>query len=155
MSGNSYENNNTDSYNGCDYTYETCSTSVINYITKDITTQNTVTDTTFKGNEVIDYSISPKGVTKALIDTKRGIVTFEKYNSDWCGEVTLSLETCSEDSQEEQYIHDITVNFESEDSTSEDSWEYSVSDDIIELTGEEKQETSGGRNPHRSNAKKN
>lgn len=87
----------------------------VNYVSKSVVTQENETDITFKGNEVINYSIVPEGVAKASINTLKGIVTFEKYDPDWCGEVTLNLETQQGDDSSQHYVHNFSINFESDD----------------------------------------
>ena len=113
-------------------------------VVKRISTPNNEVKTTFKGDSVVSYSIEPKGVAKALIDTNVGIITFEKYDDEWYGEVTLNLET---ESGDETYTSEYYVTFNEDGIEEEDVEENAMidleNDDVEMLSDEEEDETEG------------
>lgn len=125
---------------------EVCDTENISVpqIVKRLTTPNSEINTTFKGEQVIGYSLEPEGVVKALIDTTSGIISFEKYDEEWYGEIHLSLQT--ESGENEQYNSDYTVCFEEQVEEIEEVEEdfVDVEDDIEILSDEDNEETFGG-----------
>lgn len=111
------------------------------YISKTLITSSDEINATFRGAQVVSFSLEPKGVVRAQINLNSGIVTFEKYESDWYGEIVLNLQT--ESSEDEQFMYDFNVKFESEGSETEYSEEYDYKDVEI-LSNEEIDDIDGG-----------
>ncbi len=125
-----------------------------NCITKKLFTDSDFIETGFDGNEVVSSTITPKGVAKARIDLRNGIVTIEKRDSDFTGEVTLEFETTDgndsyknnytiafKESEAEKIEEDDVVELDDEDEVEEI---YDDSDDGVELLSDEEEEDTSG-----------
>lgn len=80
-------------------------------ISKKLITTSDSISCTFRGSEVVNYSIAPTGIVRATVDTARGIINITKQNPSWSGEISLSLKTVDGDNSSKYYDNDYTVQF--------------------------------------------
>lgn len=139
-------------YYGDDVT-ATSPVAVTRRISKKLITVNEYTDSTFKGIEILNCTITPSGVAKATVNKRKGIVSLEKYDPTWCGKVSLSIEAIDGNTE---YINDYSIHFngigfkdtendtgaEFEDTGSETA-RYADTD-VEPLSDDEEYEISGG-----------
>lgn len=115
------------------------------YFAKKLITEKDSIDATFKGQKVINASIEPQGVVKAIINEQTGTVEFEKYDPEWCGEISLNLEASDNDELNNQYINDYTVQFlVSNGSGAPMQLTQGMPEDIEFLSNEEEEDVEGG-----------